>query len=71
MDKTARHALTGSIFVKDLEAVHFAWDGFRHFDWNFHINTKNTGSVVGQQPFGGKRGSSDLKSSIAAGSTYF
>ena len=29
----------------------------RHTAGNFYINDKSTGSVVGQQPFGGARGS--------------
>jgi hypothetical protein len=29
----------------------------RHSAGNFYINDKSTGSVVGQQPFGGSRGS--------------
>ena len=29
----------------------------KHSAGNFYINDKSTGSVVGQQPFGGSRGS--------------
>jgi 1-pyrroline-5-carboxylate dehydrogenase len=57
IDKTARYALTGSVFAQDSEAIRFAQDGLRHAAGNFYINTKSTGSVVGQQPFGGMRGS--------------
>ena len=34
-----------------------AYDVLRHSAGNFYINDKCTGSVVGQQPFGGARGS--------------
>lgn len=30
-------------------------DAFRYSAGNFYINDKSTGSVVGQQPFGGAR----------------
>ena len=35
-----------------------AMDVLRHSAGNFYINDKSTGAVVGQQPFGGSRGSS-------------
>ncbi|KAK6075108.1 delta-1-pyrroline-5-carboxylate dehydrogenase [Seiridium cupressi] len=57
VDSTAPYALTGSIFAQDLAAVRYAEDKLRHSAGNFYINTKRTGSVVGQQPFGGMRGS--------------
>jgi 1-pyrroline-5-carboxylate dehydrogenase len=57
VDTTARYALTGSIFATDSKALRFAQDGLQHAAGNFYINTKSTGSVVGQQPFGGMRGS--------------
>lgn len=57
VDTTTRYALTGSVFARDVEAIHFAEQGLRHAAGNFYINTKSTGSVVGQQPFGGMRGS--------------
>jgi 1-pyrroline-5-carboxylate dehydrogenase len=57
VDSTAAYALTGSIFAQDNKAIRFAEDGLRHSAGNFYINTKSTGSVVGQQPFGGMRGS--------------
>ena len=34
-----------------------AMDVLRHSAGNFYINDKSTGAVVGQQPFGGSRGS--------------
>lgn len=33
----------------------------RHSAGNFYINDKSTGAVVGQQPFGGSRGSGKHK----------
>ncbi|KAH9217511.1 Aldehyde/histidinol dehydrogenase [Leptodontidium sp. 2 PMI_412] len=57
IDTTTRYALTGSIFARDVEAIAFAEKELRHSAGNFYINTKSSGSVVGQQPFGGMRGS--------------
>ncbi|KAF2993839.1 1-pyrroline-5-carboxylate dehydrogenase [Neopestalotiopsis sp. 37M] len=57
IDATAPYALTGSIFACDAAAIRFAEDELRNSAGNFYINTKSTGSVVGQQPFGGMRGS--------------
>ena len=56
-DKTSPYALTGSIFANDRKAVALAEDALRHCAGNFYINDKPTGAVVGQQPFGGARGS--------------
>lgn len=57
IDTTASYALTGSVFARDSTALRFAENGLRHSAGNFYINAKSTGSVVGQQPFGGMRGS--------------
>jgi len=57
VDKTSPYALTGAIFAKDREAINVATDLLRHSAGNFYINDKPTGAVVGQQPFGGARGS--------------
>jgi 1-pyrroline-5-carboxylate dehydrogenase len=57
IDSTAPYALTGSIFAQDSAAIRHAEDKLRHSAGNFYINTKSSGSVVGQQPFGGMRGS--------------
>ncbi|KAJ5718836.1 Delta-1-pyrroline-5-carboxylate dehydrogenase [Penicillium malachiteum] len=57
IDTTSSYALTGSIFAKDPSAIRFACDALKHSAGNFYVNTKSTGSVVGQQPFGGSRGS--------------
>jgi len=57
IDSTSKYALTGSIFATDPEAIRHAHNGLKHAAGNFYVNTKSTGSVVGQQPFGGSRGS--------------
>lgn len=57
VDQTSPYALTGSIFAKDRTAVTMAKQKLRHAAGNFYINDKPTGAVVGQQPFGGARGS--------------
>lgn len=56
-DKTSPYGLTGSIFATDRKAVNEALGALRHSAGNFYINDKPTGAVVGQQPFGGARGS--------------
>lgn len=56
-DKTSIYALTGAIFAKDRVAVVTADKILRFAAGNFYINDKPTGAVVGQQPFGGARGS--------------
>ncbi len=57
LDKTSPYALTGAIFSKDRYAVGEMTEKLRHSAGNFYINDKPTGAVVGQQPFGGARGS--------------
>lgn len=56
-DTTSPYGLTGSIFANDRKAVNEAYKTLRHAAGNFYINDKPTGAVVGQQPFGGARGS--------------
>eukprot|EP01084_Bolivina_argentea_P262624 444182_1 len=56
-DKTSDYALTGSIFAQDRQAVAIATNKLRNSAGNFYVNDKSTGSVVGQQPFGGARAS--------------
>jgi len=51
------YALTGSIFARDHDAIALAIKVLRDSAGNFYINDKPTGAVVGQQPFGGARGS--------------
>ena len=57
VDQTSPYALTGAIFSKDRYAVDVATKMLRNAAGNFYINDKPTGAVVGQQPFGGARGS--------------
>jgi 1-pyrroline-5-carboxylate dehydrogenase len=57
VDNTSPYALTGSIFAKDRYAVELATKKLTNAAGNFYINDKPTGAVVGQQPFGGARGS--------------
>ncbi|ETO34045.1 hypothetical protein RFI_03046 [Reticulomyxa filosa] len=57
VDQTSEYALTGSIFARDRRAIHLATQKLRHSAGNFYVNDKSTGSIVGQQPFGGARAS--------------
>ncbi|HMQ75806.1 MAG TPA: L-glutamate gamma-semialdehyde dehydrogenase [Flavobacteriales bacterium] len=57
LDSTSPYALTGAVFSRDRAAIVEATDALRHAAGNFYINDKPTGAVVGQQPFGGARGS--------------
>ncbi|MFT5385829.1 MAG: 1-pyrroline-5-carboxylate dehydrogenase [Saprospiraceae bacterium] len=57
VDSTSPYALTGAVFSNDRYAVDLATNKLRHAAGNFYINDKPTGAVVGQQPFGGARGS--------------
>jgi len=57
VDETSPYALTGAVFARDRAAVLQATTALRHAAGNFYINDKPTGAVVGQQPFGGARGS--------------
>ena len=57
VDSTSPYALTGAVFSRDRAAVRQAMSALRNAAGNFYINDKPTGAVVGQQPFGGARGS--------------
>ncbi|HYT65556.1 MAG TPA: L-glutamate gamma-semialdehyde dehydrogenase [Vicinamibacterales bacterium] len=57
IDKTSPYALTGAVFARDRGAIRQAASALRNAAGNFYINDKPTGAVVGQQPFGGARGS--------------
>jgi 1-pyrroline-5-carboxylate dehydrogenase len=57
VDRTSPYALTGSVFSRDRRGVREALSALRNAAGNFYINDKPTGAVVGQQPFGGARGS--------------
>jgi 1-pyrroline-5-carboxylate dehydrogenase len=57
VDGTSEYALTGAIFSVDRYAIEQATKALENAAGNFYINDKPTGAVVGQQPFGGARGS--------------
>ena len=57
VDETSPYALTGAVFAQDRGAVRQAAAALRQAAGNFYVNDKPTGAVVGQQPFGGARGS--------------
>lgn len=57
VDKTGEFALTGAIFSGDRYVIDIATNKLENAAGNFYINDKPTGAVVGQQPFGGARGS--------------
>ncbi|EGD79871.1 aldehyde dehydrogenase 4 family [Salpingoeca rosetta] len=55
VNKTSPYGLTGSIFSADRSVIDTGLKKLRHAAGNIYINAKSTGSVVGQQPFGGAR----------------
>ncbi len=57
VDESTPYGLTGAIFAEDATAIQQADDALRYTAGNFYVNDKPTGSVVGQQPFGGARAS--------------
>ncbi|MHB8259933.1 MAG: L-glutamate gamma-semialdehyde dehydrogenase [Bacteroidia bacterium] len=57
VDTTSVYALTGAIIAQDRYAIEWATKKLVNSAGNFYINDKCTGAVVGQQPFGGARGS--------------
>ena len=57
VNNTSEYALTGAIFSLDRYAIEYATKKLENAAGNFYINDKPTGAVVGQQPFGGARGS--------------
>ena len=57
VDSTSEYALTGCVIGEDKGALLEAKNALTHSAGNFYINDKPTGAVVGQQPFGGSRGS--------------
>ena len=60
------YSLTGAVFSKDKEFLEEFEDKMRYTCGNYYINDKSTGSVVGQQPFGGsgKSGTNDKAGDI-------
>ena len=57
IDSTSPYALTGSVFSTDPVALHQASQALVNSAGNIYLNDKPTGAVIGQQPFGGMRGS--------------
>ena len=57
IDETSPYALTGAVFSQDREGLRQAALALRNAAGNFYFNDKPTAAVVGQQPFGGARGS--------------
>eukprot|EP00045_Choanoeca_perplexa_P015434 m.193760 g.193760 ORF g.193760 m.193760 type:complete len:565 (-) comp16988_c0_seq1:1774-3468(-) len=55
VDETSPYGLTGSIYAHDRYVITQALEKLRNSAGNIYINAKSTGSVVGQQPFGGAR----------------
>jgi 1-pyrroline-5-carboxylate dehydrogenase len=66
-DTSTPYALTGAVFATDRAAIEEAHRTLRFAAGNFYVNDKPTGAVVGQQPFGGSRGSG---TNDKAGSIY-
>ena len=57
LDRTSIYGLTGAVFAIDRHAIEMTTERLANSAGNFYINDKPTGAVVGQQPFGGARGS--------------
>ena len=57
VDNTSVYALTGAIFSQNRYSIERMAKRLSNAAGNFYINDKPTGAVVGQQPFGGARGS--------------
>jgi 1-pyrroline-5-carboxylate dehydrogenase len=57
VNETSEYALTGAVYSQDRYALEEALSALENAAGNFYINDKPTGAVVGQQPFGGGRGS--------------
>lgn len=57
LDSTSIYALTGGVFARDAYIIEKITKRLSQTAGNFYINDKPTGAVVGQQPFGGARGS--------------
>jgi 1-pyrroline-5-carboxylate dehydrogenase len=57
LDNTSMYALTGAVFSQNRYNIEKIAKRLTNSSGNFYINDKPTGAVVGQQPFGGARGS--------------
>ena len=57
VDRGSAYGLTGAVIGTDRAAITKAGEALRFTAGNFYLNDRPTGAVVGQQPFGGARGS--------------
>ena len=57
LDNTSIYALTGAVMSQNRYNIEKITKRLENAAGNFYINDKPTGAVVGQQPFGGARGS--------------
>ncbi|GAA4656069.1 L-glutamate gamma-semialdehyde dehydrogenase [Streptomyces chumphonensis] len=57
MESASAYALTGAVLAKDRAVLAKASEKLRFAAGNFYLNDRPTGSIVGQQPFGGARAS--------------
>jgi 1-pyrroline-5-carboxylate dehydrogenase len=57
MESASAYALTGAVLAKDRQVLAQATEKLRFAAGNFYVNDRPTGSIVGQQPFGGGRAS--------------
>ncbi|UGY93773.1 L-glutamate gamma-semialdehyde dehydrogenase [Streptomyces gobiensis] len=57
MESASAYALTGAVLAKDRQVLAKASEKLRFAAGNFYLNDRPTGSIVGQQPFGGARAS--------------
>ncbi|SHE97024.1 delta-1-pyrroline-5-carboxylate dehydrogenase [Mariniphaga anaerophila] len=57
LDETSPYGLTGAVFSQNRYNIEKITKRLTNAAGNFYINDKPTGAVVGQQPFGGARGS--------------
>ncbi|MGH3313710.1 MAG: L-glutamate gamma-semialdehyde dehydrogenase [Streptomyces sp.] len=57
MESASSYALTGAVLARDRAVLAAAGEKLRFAAGNFYLNDRPTGSIVGQQPFGGARAS--------------
>ncbi|CAM3170477.1 MULTISPECIES: L-glutamate gamma-semialdehyde dehydrogenase [Streptomyces] len=57
MESASAYALTGAVIAQDRQVLAAASEKLRFAAGNFYLNDRPTGSIVGQQPFGGGRAS--------------
>jgi 1-pyrroline-5-carboxylate dehydrogenase len=57
MESVSAYALTGAVLAQDRRVLAEASEKLRFAAGNFYLNDRPTGSIVGQQPFGGARAS--------------